>query len=156
MIKKGRLEDLESIIEIGTKLLESSNNSAVPVCRESVFRAVREFIRAPDKIILLADHDGVTTGFIMAAAETYWWDSQKSGRRYVTDWAFYSQRSGDGEKMLKIVNKWAWSLPRVIEVNIARNFINSESLADMVFEMSGFERAGSMYTAKKPEGEQNE
>lgn len=155
MITKGRLEDLDSIIEIGTKLLEASNNSTVPVCRNSVFLAVREFIRAPDKIVLLATHDGITTGFIMAAAEVYWWDDQRSGRRYVTDWAFYSQRAGDGEKMLRIVSKWAWSLPRVIEVNVARNFTNAEGTADKVFKKAGYERAGAMYTAKKPE-EQHE
>ena len=151
MITKGRLEDIDKIVEIGRKLLERSNNKGVPICQASVFQAVREFVRAPDKVVLLATHDGVVTGFIMAAAETYWWDNQRFGRRYVTDWAFYSQRAGDGEKMLNIVRRWAWSLPRVIEVNIARNFTNAEGTADAVFKKAGYERAGAMYTAKKPE-----
>jgi hypothetical protein len=156
MIRKGRLDDLELIIEIGSKLLEVSNNNSVPICRHSVFSVIREFIRAPDKVVLLAEHDGIITGFIMAAAEVYWWDNQRSGRRYVTDWSFFSQRAGDGEKMLNIVTKWAWSLPRVIEVNIARNFTNAEGTADQVFNRAGFKRAGAMYTAKKPEGQTNE
>ena len=151
MIRKGRMDDLEGIIEIGTKLLERSNNSDVPVCRHSVFTAVREFVRAPDKAVLLAEHDGVITGFIMVAAETYWWADPRSGRRYVTDWAFFSQRHGDGIKMLRIVTRWAWSMPRVLEVNIARNFTNAEGTADKVFKEAGFARAGAMYTAKKPE-----
>lgn len=150
MIRKGRLEEIDELIEIGTKLLKRSNNSNVPVCRLSVFHAFREFIRAPDKALLVAVHDGVLTGLIMVAAETYWWDDQRRGRRYVTDWCFYSQRTGDGLKMLNIVTEWAWKLPRVVEVNIARNFSNSEDAAFFMFGQAGFERAGAMYTAKKP------
>jgi len=150
MIRKGRLEDINGIIEIGTKLLKRSNNSEVPVSRNAVFQALRIFEKAPDKVILVAEHGIRFTGFIMAAAETYWWDDTRRGRRYVTDWAFFSERSGDGLKMLKIVTKWAWALPRVVEVNIARNFTNAEDTADMVFKRAGFERAGAMYTVKKP------
>ncbi len=151
MIRRATMDDLDGIIEIGTKLLEKSNNHDVPVCRHSVFTVVREFIRAPDKGILLAEHDiDVITGFIMVAAEPYWWDNPRSGRRHVTDWAFYSQRAGDGLKMLNIVTEWAWSLPRVIEVNIARNFTNAEGQATKVFRAAGFKRAGAMYTCKKP------
>ena len=151
MIRKGRLEDIDLITEIGSKLLARSNNSDVPVCRQSVFAAIREFVRAPDKAILLAEHDSRITGFIMVAIETYWWADQRSGRRYATDWAFYSERAGDGLKMLNIVTRWAWSMPRVLEVNIARNFTNAEGTADTVFNEAGFARAGAMYTAKKPE-----
>jgi hypothetical protein len=150
MIRKGRLEEIDSIIEVGTKLLERSNNSDVPVCRVSVFKAIREFIRAPDKALLVADHDGRFTGLLMAAAEPYWWDDERRGRRYVTDWCFYSERAGDGLKMLNVITAWAWKLPRVVEVNIARNFTNAEDRADEVFNKAGFVRAGAMYTAKKP------
>ena len=156
MIRKGRMDDLEGIIEIGSKLLEGSNNRNVPVDRQSVFQAIREFIRAPDKAVLLAEHDGVLTGFIMVAIETYWWDNQRTGRRYATDWAFYSQRAGDGLRMLRIIRDWAWAMPRVIEVNIARNFINAENLADKVFKEAGFNRAGAMYTCQKQEECSNE
>ena len=145
------MDDLEGILEIGRKLLERSNNRDVPICRHSVFQVVREFVRAPDKAILLAEHDGVLTGFIMVAAEPYWWDDPVRGRRSVTDWAFFSQRHGDGLKMLEIVTEWAWKLPRVIEVNIARNFTNAEGQATKVFRAAGFKRAGAMYTCKKPE-----
>jgi hypothetical protein len=147
------MDDLENIIEIGTKLLEKSNNHDVPVDRHTVFSVVREFVRAPDKTILLAEHDGQITGFIMLAAETFWWAHPKKGRRYVTDFAFFSQRHGDGLKMLDIATEWAWKLPRVVEVSIARNFTNAEKSADVVFALCGFERAGAMYTIKKPEVE---
>jgi hypothetical protein len=151
MIRKGRLEEIDEIIEIGEKLLKRSNNHEVPVCRFSVFQAIREFIRAPDKALLVAVHDGRFTGLLMVAAETFWWDNPRKGRRYVTDWCFYSERAGDGLKMLNIVTEWAWKLPRVVEVNIARNFTNAEGTADKVFGKAGFTRAGAMYTAKKVE-----
>jgi len=151
VIYKGRIEDINDVIQIGGKLLSRSNNREVPICRESIFRMLRHFVRAPDKIVLLASHDDSVTGLLMAAAEVYWWDNPKSGRRYVTDWCFYSERAGDGLKMLNICTAWAWSLPRVIEVNVARNFTNNEDRADIVFDKAGFSRAGAMYTAKKPE-----
>ena len=150
MIEKGREENVSKIIEIGTKLLLRSNNKDVPVDRKQSFLTIREFIRSPDKVILIANNDGAYTGLLMAAAETFWWDNPRSGRRYVTDWCFYSERAGDGLKMLRIATQWAWSRPRVVEVNIARNFTNAENRADIVFEKAGFERAGAMYTAKKP------
>ncbi len=151
MIRKGRMDEIDELVKIGTKLLERSNNKDVPVCRLSVFQVFSEFIRRPDKALLVADHDGSLTGIIMVAAETYWWDDQRRGRRYVTDWCFYSERAGDGLKMLNIVTEWAWKLPRVVEVNIARNFTNAEPYADKVFGRAGFIRAGAMYTAKKQE-----
>ncbi len=151
MIRKGRLEEIDKIIDIGTKLLLRSNNKDVQLNRHATFTVIREFIRLPDKAILVAEHGGRFTGLIMAAAEVYWWDDPRRGRRYVTDWCFYSERMGDGLKMLDIVTKWAWKLPRVVEVNIARNFTNAEDGADIVFRKAGFERAGAMYTAKKPE-----
>jgi len=150
MIRKGRLEEIDQIIEVGTRLLQRSNNKDVPVCRLSVFNVIREFIRRPDKALLVADHDGDFTGLLMVAAEAYWWDDQRKGRRYVTDWCFYSEHYGDGVKMLNIATAWAWKLPRVVEVNIARNFTNAERAADGMFAIAGFTRAGAMYTAKKP------
>ena len=150
MIRRGRLEEIDQIIEIGSKLLERSNNSEVPICRVAVFQAIREFIRVPDKALLVAEHDGSLTGLLMLAAEPFWWDNQRSGRRYVSDWAFFSERYGDGLKLIKIGMEWAWKLPRVVEVTIARNFTNAEDAADVMFEKAGFKRAGAMYTAPKP------
>ena len=150
MIVKGREEDIPEIIEIATKLLLRSNNKDVPVDRLQAFQTMRHFIRSPDKALLCAVHDGVYTGILMVAAETFWWDNPRKGRRYVTDWCFYSERAGDGLKMLDIATKWAWALPRVVEVNICRNFTNAEDRADIVFDKAGFVRAGAMYTAKKP------
>jgi hypothetical protein len=150
MIRKGRLEEIDDIIKVGTRLLERSNNADIPVCRLSVFNAFREFIRRPDKALLVAVHDDCLTGLLMVAAEPFWWDDQRKGRRYVTDWCFYSERYGDGLKMLDIATAWAWALPRVVEVNIARNFQNAEVSADAMFAIAGFERVGAMYTAKKP------
>ena len=151
VIRIGHIDDIEKIIEVGTKLLTRSKDRNVPIDRRSVFMVIRNFIQSADKALLVAEHDDVFTGLIMASCEPFWWDNHRSGRRYVTDWAFYSERPGDGLKMLKIITEWAWSMPRVVKVAIARNFDNAEDSADRVFEAAGFERAGAMYTCFKPE-----
>lgn len=151
VIRKGRVEDINLIIDVGKRLLHKSNNRDVPVSKNAVFNVIREFVRAPDKVILVAGNRYRLSGLIMAAAETFWWDDPRRGRRYVTDWCFYSEISGDGLRMLDIVTRWAWSLPRVVEVNVARNFTNAEDSADKLFKKAGFKRAGAMYTAKKLE-----
>jgi hypothetical protein len=79
MIRIGRMDDLENIIEIGTKLLEKSNNHDVPVDRHTVFSVVREFVRAPDKTILLADHDGQIT--MDKSPDSSCWPQKRFGGR---------------------------------------------------------------------------
>jgi len=93
------------------------------------------------------------SGFVMASVEPYWEVDPKRGRRYVTDWAFYSERFGSGRKMLKIMVDWAWTMPRVIEVKVGTQIPQSDELMDRLFISAGFERVGRMYRCHKPQGE---
>lgn len=152
MIKEAKIEDIPNVIEVGQRLLDKSVNRAVPVHKPTAFHVLNKFIGNPDYLLLVAEHDERFTGFVMAACEPFWWDDPVRGRRYVTDWAFYSQRRGDGLKMLNIVREWAWTRPRVVEVTIATNVLHGDGASDILFGRAGFQRVGSMYYQPNPIG----
>ena len=151
MIRKGRIEDIPKIFEVGEKLREQYYKTNVPMHKPTVFKTLQAFIRSPEKLLLVADHAGPFSGFVMASVEPFWDVDPRSGRRYVTDWAFYSERFGDGRKMLDIVVTWAWSLPRVIEVKMGTQIPQSDKVMDRLFGGAGFERVGRMYRFDKPQ-----
>ena len=149
VIRKGRNEDIPKIFDVGARLREQYYKENVPMHKPTAFRILDQFIRSPEKLLLVADHGGPFTGFVMASVEPFWEVNPKTGRRYVTDWAFYSERFGDGRKMLKIVVEWAWSLPRVIEVKMGTQIPQSDAVMDRLFGDAGFERVGRMYRFEK-------
>lgn len=153
MIRKGRNEDIPKIFEVGARLRELYYKEHVPMHKPTAFRHLHEFIRSPEKMLLVADHGGPFTGFVMASVEPYWEVDPRRGRRYVTDWAFYSERFGDGRKMLKIVVEWAWTMPRVIEVKMGTQIPQSDETLDRLFVGAGAERVGRMYRFDKPHGD---
>jgi hypothetical protein len=153
MIRKGRMEDIPKIFIVGQKLREKYYKQNVPMDRQQVFKTLSLFIRSPQKILLVADHGGPFRGFLMADCQPFWDVNPRSGRRYVTDWAFYSEMFGDGRKMLKIATEWAWSQPRVINVLMGTQIPQSDATMDRLFCGAGFERVGRMYRMEKPQGD---
>ncbi len=151
MIRAAKYEDIPKIFEVGAKLREQYYKDNVPMHKPTAFRVLDHFIRSPEKLLLVADHGGPFTGFVMASVEPYWEVDPKRGRRYTTDWGFYSERFGDGRKMLKIVVEWSWSLPRVIECKMGTQIPRSDAVMDRLFCGAGFERCGRMYRFDKPQ-----
>lgn len=152
MIRKGRYEDIPAIFECGIKLREAYYQREVPMHRPSVVRSLSEFIRSPEKILLVVDK-GYLTGFSMFSCEPYWDVDPRYGRRYVTDWAFYSELFGGAREMLRVATAWAWSMPRVIELKMACQIEASDEAMDRLFLTEGFVRCGRIYRLQKGEAD---
>ena len=153
MIRKATEEDIPYIIETGLKLHAKSGNEDVRVHRPTVFHAMRVFVIARDKFFVVSERKEIIRGFLMASIEPFWWADPVRGRRYVTDWAFYSEHRGDGVLMLKAMQEWAWMQPRVVEVACATNVPKGRGVMDRLFDTAGFRRVGGRYKISRSEQE---
>jgi hypothetical protein len=151
MIRKATEGDIPFIVETGMRLHARSGNEDVPVHKPTVFSVMHHFVRAHDKFFVVSEHEEIIRGFLMAIIQPFWWDDPARGRRFVTDWAFYSEIKGDGLLMLKALQEWAWMQPRVVEVCCATNVPKGRHVVDQLFDHAGFERRGGMYRTRKPE-----
>ena len=115
-----------------------------------MFMVFRQFIVHPEKCLIVSEHDNIIRGFLLACPVPFWWDDQERGRRYITDYAFYSEHRGDGLLMLEALKEWAWTIPRVVEVACATNIPKGRRLIEKLFSTAGFEHVGGMFRIKKP------
>ena len=152
MIRRATEEDIPYIIETGMRLHAKSGNQDVPVHKATVFTVLQIFIRAQNRLLVVSEHDEIIRGFIMAGCESFWWDDPHRGRRYVTDWAFYSENRGDGVLMLRAMQEWAGLQPRVVEVACATNVPYGRNVMEGMFKRAGFEHVGGRYKIAKPDG----
>ena len=153
MIRKAKESDIPYIIETGRRLHERSGNADVPIHKPHVFMLLRSFITIPSRLLIVSEREEIIRGFVMASAEPFWWADPIRGRRYVTDWAFYSEIRGDGVLMLRAMQEWAWSLPRVVEVACATNVPKGKGLLKGLFEEAGFTHVGGRFKIDKPKEE---
>jgi len=153
MIRKAKETDIPYIIETGKRLHERSGNADVPIHKPHVFMLLKSFITIPTRCLIVSEQDEIIRGFVMASAEPFWWADPVRGRRFVTDWAFYSEHRGDGVLMLRAMQEWAWSIPRVVEVACATNVPKGKGLLKKLFLEAGFDHVGGRYKIAKPEEE---
>jgi len=152
LIRKATENDIPLILnDIGQRLHDRSGETEAEIHRPTAFAVMRAFCAARDKLFIVAEHDNHLHGFLMAGVEQYWWTDPTRGRRYVTDWAFYSEVRGDGVLMLQALQAWAWSQPRVIEVKCATQVPKGRGVVDKLFDRAGFTPVGGMYRSHKPE-----
>lgn len=152
MIRKATEEDIPYIIETGLRLHAKSGNEDVPVHKPTVFKTMQFFSRARDKFFIISEHEEIVRGLLMASIEPFWWDDPVRGRRYVTDWAFYSEIMGDGILMLQAMQEWAWMQPRVVECACATNVPRGRRVVESMFTKAGFDHVGGRFKVGKPNG----
>ena len=153
MIRKATEDDIPLIIgDLGQRFHAKSREIA-EIHRPTAIAVMRAFVHARDKLFIVSEHDEHLRGLLMAAVEQYWFADPQRGRRYVTDWAFYSEIKGDGILMLKAMTEWAWMQPRVVEVKCATQVPKGRGVVDRLFSSAGFTRVGGMYNMRKPSGD---
>lgn len=152
MIRKATENDIPIILDdIGQRLHARSGDTPAEIHRPTAIAVMRSFVHARDKLFIVSEHNEHLHGLLMAAVEYFWWADPMRGRRYVTDWAFYSEIRGDGVLMLKAMTEWAWMQPRVIGIKCATQVPKGRGIVDRLFGRAGFTRVGGMYIMKKPE-----
>jgi hypothetical protein len=153
VIRKAELEDVPYIANDTALRLHARLGSTkeAEIHKPTMFRVMEHFVRANDKLFIVSEHEEIIRGFLMASIEPFWWADPMRGRRYVTDWAFYSEIRGDGVLMLKAMQEWAWMQPRVIEVAVATNVPKGRGVVEAMFNKAGMEQVGGRFKVSKPE-----
>jgi hypothetical protein len=101
--------------------------------------------------VLVAEHDRKLTGILIATVANIWWADQTSGPRTASDLVFHSQRYGDGRRMLEMMTEWAFSVPRVIRIEMAvSSGQGSIATAKRLYESAGFVMEGTLFTKNHP------
>lgn len=101
-------------------------------------------------LVLVAEHAGRITGLLIAVAETLWWQNAQTGARIASDLIFFSQRMGDGKRMLMAMIEWAFNVPRVVRVECGiSSGINAERL-EKLYTSVGMSKEGTQFVINHP------
>jgi RimJ/RimL family protein N-acetyltransferase len=101
-------------------------------------------------LVLVAEHEARITGVMIAVAETLWWQNPQTGARIASDLIFFSQRLGDGRRMLAAMIEWAFGVPRVVRVECGiSSGINAERL-ERLYTSVGMVKEGTQFVINHP------
>lgn len=153
MIRKATENDIPLILNDLGQRFHAKSKEIAEIHRPTAIAVMRAFVHARDKLFIVSEHDELLRGMLMASVEQSWFADPQRGRRYVSDWAFYSEIRGDGVLMLKAMTEWAWMQPRVVEIKCATQVPKGRNVVDRLFDAAGFERIGGMYQIRKPSGD---
>lgn len=153
MIRKATENDIPLILNDLGQRFHAKSKEIAEIHRPTAIAVMRAFVHARDKLFIVSEHDELLRGMLMASVEQNWFADPQRGRRYVSDWAFYSEIRGDGILMLKAMTEWAWMQPRVVEIKCATQVPKGRNVVDRLFDAAGFERIGGMYQIRKPSGD---
>ncbi len=103
--------------------------------------------------VLVAEHDGKITGVLIAVAQTLWWQNAGTGARVVSDLIFFSQRVGDGRRMLKQMIAWAFTVPRVVRVECGISSGQDVQRLEQLYVDCGLVREGTSFVVNHPKYE---
>lgn len=89
----------------------------------------------------VAVHDQKLTGVLLGVAAPLWW----SDKRYASDLIFYSERAGDGLKLLRHFVAWARTVPRVVEISCGQSSGIEVERTAVLYRRAGFSHVGGLW-----------
>lgn len=151
MIRLMQPDDLQPVIRLLDRLRIATPYRA---CRPDwgvVVQTLMLCMNPAQGLVLVADHDGELTGILIATVATLWWADQNEGPRMASDLVFYSNRFGDGRRMLAQLVAWAFDVPRVIRIEMAvSSGMGTMATAQRLYESAGFQLEGTLFTMNHP------
>lgn len=149
MIRKGRIDDLPQFWDLGKRLLESTPYAGVEIDRASVAKAFGHCINSALACCFVAEHGGKLTGVILGVAQDLWWSRSRSA----SDLIFYAETPGDGAKLLREFERWAWRVPRMSDVTVAQSSGIDVDRTEALYRRHGFRRVGSVFVKTRSDHE---
>lgn len=147
MIRRIAPDDLPQVLQLCRELHERSRYARFKPHWPTVTQTLIRCSASPVARVFVAVHDDKITGLLVAVAEEYFWAEPKMGPRYVSDLFLFSKRAGDAKRLLDAMVAWAWTVPRVVRVEMGVS--SGVEGADRVHETM-FARMGTMYEVENP------
>jgi hypothetical protein len=144
-------EDMKQICVLLEILRLQTPYRAVVPSWEMILDTLLKLIMRKDGLALVAEHDGKMTGVLLATAQPLWWVHPMAGARIASDLVFYSQRYGDGRRMLRQMVDWAFGTHRVIRIEMGVS--SGQAPLDVMrrlYASEGFALEGSFFVRNHP------
>lgn len=151
MIRPMAPDDLQAVIRLLDGLRCDTPYRACRPHWPAVVEVLMICMNPAQGLVLVAEHEGHLTGILIATVTTLWWADPANGPRMVSDLVFHSKHYGDGARMLKVMIEWAFTLPRVIRIEMAISS-GQGTLASLrrLYEGQGFVMEGTLFTLNHP------
>lgn len=149
MIRKGRIEDFPQFWELGKRLLLQTPYAEIEMDRASIAKTFGQCINSALGCCFVAEHGGKLTGIILGVAQDLWWSRTRSA----SDLIFYAETPGDGARLLREFESWAWKVPRMGDVTVAQSSGIDVDRMDALYLRRGFRRVGAVYTKTRNDHE---
>lgn len=141
MIRPARVADLPAMVDLALGFHDKSVYSIYKTDPKRMRMSLLEVISNRTGFAVVAEHGGKITGMLAGAKQELWFTRQL----YASDIIFVSRQPGDGARMVRKFESWAFSDARVKEVTLAiSSGIHPEGTSKL-YEALGFEYLGPMY-----------
>lgn len=148
MIRDAKVGDFPDVLELCKRLRgQIETYPGAEVDRESVLRVFGQCVGSRMNKALVAEHDGRLTGLMLGITQELWW----SRSREATDLVLYSERPGDGLRMVRRFVEWAFETPRVVSVTLAQSSGLSTDRSTAILKRLGFTEIGGIAQLVKPD-----
>lgn len=144
-IRKAVPEDLNAMVDLAYRLCDRTPYAHIARDRPSVVKTFCMAMSSQFGCAFVTEHQGSISGLLIGVAQQLWW----SRARYATDLVFYSERAGDGYRLLKRFMDWAWSAPGVVEITMGQSSGIDPKRSAALYRRAGLELVGGVYTAAK-------
>ena len=148
MIRKARVEDMPKIIALGKRLQARTVYADIPIDIQTFGGTLGQCISSAFGFAMVAEREGEITGLMLGAAMPLWFSKKRSATDFIT----YSERAGDGYRMIRKFIDWAWSLSNVVEITLAQSSGVDTERSEIIYQRLGLSRVGAIYmVAREPE-----
>lgn len=150
MIREMTIDDMKPVVRLLERLHNTTAYKAVLPNWPTICQTVANLMMRRAGLALVAVDGEEITGVLLAVAQTLWWQDEKTGARIASDLIFYSEKPGDGVRMLKRMVAWAFATPRVFRIECAISSGQPFHRLESIYQRCGFVREGSFYVQNHP------
>lgn len=151
MIRSATIEDFPQWFDLAKRLRDQTPYADIEFDRAMIARLYGRCIASRLGCVLVSTHGGRLTGTIVGVAQELWW----SRRKYATDLLFFSERAGDGFRLLKSFQDWAWSVPSVEEVTLGQSSGIDVERTEKLYLRAGLKKVGGLFQQMRADYEAN-
>jgi len=144
MIRKATLADVLPIEDFCLRMKRRTEVVTIKVEFERARKAIRNCISSPQGFAMVSEHGGNITGVLLGVTSNWWFSSD----RYASDIAFFSQRKGDGARLMDAFRQWADDKNAQLVMGMSSG--QHMSTAKKFYELQGLVCVGHIFMGPKP------